>query len=88
MKRETFFCDGCGAELPEGTEAGETRSNLDAMIGDYKIRIDVTKKGMVTELCQECLIGIVSYAILESDPHVTMTTHTELERFLHNGGES
>lgn len=66
-----IYCDFCGAEISH-IKVGETRPNVDLRMGEYRLKIDITRVGYVTELCQACLVGMVSEAILESDPYGTV----------------
>lgn len=67
MKKETLICDCCGKEFTQGKPDG-VFSNLNVYMGEYNIKIDITKAGMVTDLCSRCRNMIVSQALSQDDP--------------------
>lgn len=62
------YCDLCGAEIAE-TRPAEIHSNLWLYMGDYSVKIDIAKAGLVTDLCRVCRVKIVTNALAQSDPY-------------------
>ena len=71
MKRVTYCCDSCGANLGEN-QGNENRYNVDVFVGGFQVQIEILKMGHITELCRSCRIEIVSNAVLEADRHKSM----------------
>lgn len=74
MKKESFFCDVCGVKV-KGKTGGETARNIDVIMGSFRVVVDVTNCGFVTDLCRNCRIEIISDAILEADPYAQIETY-------------
>jgi len=62
-------CDNCGAEVTE-VRPDEVYSNLWVGLGEYMIKIDITKAGMVTHFCRDCRTRIVTDALSQDNPYV------------------
>ena len=63
-----LICDLCGVELTE-LRPDDVYSNLWVGMGEYTIKIDVTKAGMVTHFCRDCRTKIVTGALSLEDPY-------------------
>lgn len=62
------FCDLCGAEVTEARPDG-VYSNLWIGMGEYMIKIDISKAGMVTDFCRGCLTRVVTEALSQDNPY-------------------
>ena len=62
------ICDLCGVEFTE-LRPDEVYSNLWVGIGEYMIKIDITKAGIVTQFCRDCRIKIVTEALSLDHPY-------------------
>ena len=62
------FCDFCGAEVSEA-RPDKVYSNIFVGLGEYMIKVDITKAGMVTHFCHECRRKIVTNALAQDNPY-------------------
>lgn len=62
------ICDLCGVEFTE-LRPDDVYSNLWVGMGEYMIKIDITKAGMVTQFCRDCRTKIVTEALSLDDPY-------------------
>ena len=62
------LCDLCGVEVTE-VRAEDMLSNLWVHLGDYSIKIDISKAGMLTHFCRDCRKKLVTHALSQDNPH-------------------
>lgn len=76
MEKQNRICDICGNQFVGGKPDG-VYSNLNVYMAEYNLKIDVTKAGMVTELCRKCLRKIVLQALSLEDPYFGLLLETD-----------
>lgn len=81
---KSTFCDGCGSKIESDAENKRYSGsrNLHVHIGDYQVSISVSKENYIIDLCQKCLVEVVSFCILETDPYVSRTEDATIEAML------
>lgn len=76
MAKHKRICDLCGEEFIGGKPVG-VYSNVWVYMGEYSVKIGITKAGMFTELCKRCLAAIVTQALSQNDPHFGLILETD-----------
>jgi len=61
-------CEICG-ELITEARPDKVYSNLWVGLGEYMIKIDITKAGMVTQFCRRCRKKLVTDALSRENPY-------------------